>query len=238
WLYRAAEVWETGAKDIARAFDALARAFAQARRTPEGDADVRARLMRIAQEHKAWDRLADLYEGMAEEADTATAAADLLMEVATIRYEQKRPREAEAQLRRILGMLPNDVAARARLEELYRSESRWVELAASLEERTDPRLGTAAPEAERPHLLRELAGIYTEKLQRPHDAIDALERLRELAPDDISILQQIADLYGQLGRWSKVIDTLQRVSEIAEGSEDARSALHAIARIYVQELEL
>jgi len=237
WLYRASEVWETGGKDITRAFDALARAFAQARRTPQGDAEVRARLMRIASEHKAWERLADLYEGMAEEADTAVAAADLLMEVATIRYEQKKPRDAEAQLRRILGMLPNDAAARARLEELYRGEGRWVELAASLEERTDPRLGTAAPEAERPQLLRELATIYTEKLNRPHDAIDALERLRVLSPADVTILQLVADLYTKVGRWSKVIETLQRINEIAEGSDEARGALHHIARIYMQELE-
>jgi tetratricopeptide (TPR) repeat protein len=238
WLYRAAEVWETGGKDIGRAFDALARAFAQARRTPQGDADVRARLHRMAQEHKAWDRLADLYEGMAEDAETAVGAADLLMEVATIRYEQKRPREAEAQLRRILGMMPNDATARGRLEELYRNESRWVELAASLEERTDPRLGTAAPEAERGHLLRELAAIYTEQLRRPHDAIDAFEKLRVLAPTDITILQQIANLLGSIGRWSKVIETLTRINELAEGTEDARYALHSIAHIYVKELEL
>ena len=79
WLFRAAEVWETGAKDIVRAFDALARAFGQARRTPQGDAEVRARLQRIASENKAFDRLADLYEGMAEQAETAQGAADLLM---------------------------------------------------------------------------------------------------------------------------------------------------------------
>jgi hypothetical protein len=116
WLYRASEVWETGGKDIARAFDALARAFAQARRLPDQDTEVRARLHRIAQDHKAWDRLANLYEGMAEEAETAIAAADLLMEVARIRGEQKRPREAEAQLRRILGMLPNEPVARPWVE--------------------------------------------------------------------------------------------------------------------------
>jgi tetratricopeptide (TPR) repeat protein len=238
WLYRASEVWETGAKDIPRAFDALARAFPQARRTPQGDAEVRARLHRVAQEHKAWDRLADLYETMAEESDTAVAAADLLMEVSAIRYEQKKPREAEAQLRRILGMLPNDVTARGRLEELYRNESRWVELAASLEERTDPRLGTAAPEAERPQLLRELAAIYTDRLNRQHDAIDAFERLRVLEPADISILQRLADLYGAVGRWSKVIESLQKISETAEGSNEARHALHTIAKIYESELEL
>ncbi len=251
WLYRAAEVWETGGKDIVRAFDALARAFAQARRSASpnaeaaserwragADAEVRARLHRIAQEHRAWDRLADLYEGMAEQAETAAAASDLLMEVATIRTEQKKPREAEAQLRRILGMLPTETAARARLEELYRGEGRWVELAASLEERTDPRLGTAAPEAERPQLLRELATMYTEKLQRPHDAIDAFERLRHLSPADTAILIALANLYSTVGRWSKVIETLARVSEIAEGSTEAREALHSIAQIYVKELEL
>jgi tetratricopeptide (TPR) repeat protein len=240
WLYRASEVWETGGKDLARAFDALARAFALARRaqTPGADAEVRARLHRVAQEHKAWDRLAGLYEGLAEEADTAPAAADLLMEVATIRTEQKKPRDAEAQLRRILGMLPNEAAARARLEELYRGEGRWVELAASLEERSDPRLGIAAPESERPQLLRELAQMYMEKLHRPHDAIDAFERLRAIAPDDTSVLFQLADLYGSVGRWSKVIDTLARVGEVAEGSPEARDALRRIAAIYVTELEL
>ena len=238
WLYRAAEVWETGGKDIARAFDALARAFALARRSPGGDSEVRARLHRIAQEHRAWDRLANLYEGMTEQSETALEAADLLMEVANIRTEQKRPREAEAQLRRVLGMLPGDAVSRARLEELYRAENRWVELAASLEERTDPRLGTAAPEAERPQLLRELAGIYTEKLQRPHDAIDSLERLRLLAPSEIAVLFQLADRYRAIARWSKLIETLGRVGEIAEGTADARDALHAIAAVYEHELEL
>ena len=237
WLYRASEVWETGAKDVPRAFDALARAFAQARKL-DNDGETRARLHRIASEHKAWDRLAELYEGMAENAETAPGAADLLMEVATIRGEQKRPRDAESQLRRILGMLPNDATARGKLEELYRSEGRWVELAASLEERTDPRLGTAAPEGERPQLLRELAAIYTQKLQRGHDAIDAFERLRALAPADTSVLFQLADLYGGVGRWSKVIETLARVGEIAEGTPESRDALRQIAKIYETELEL
>jgi len=56
--------------------------------------------------------------------------------------------------------------------------------------------------------LRELAAIYTEKLGRPHDAIDAFERLRLLAPSDTAVLVQLADLYGAVGRWSKVIETL------------------------------
>jgi tetratricopeptide (TPR) repeat protein len=238
WLYRASEVWEAGGKDIARAFDALARAFALARRSPSDDADVRARLHRLAHEHGVWDRLAELYEGMAEQAETAFEAVDLLMEVATIRTAQHKPRDAEAQLRRILGMRPSEPVARAQIEALYRAEGRYVELAASLEERTDPRLGTAAPEAERAQLLRELAAIYTDKLTRPHDAIDAFERLRLLAPADTGVLVQLAQLYGSIGRWSKVIEALGRVGEIADGTAEARDALREIGQIYERELEL
>jgi tetratricopeptide (TPR) repeat protein len=238
WLFRASEVWETGAHDLPRAFDTLARAFGLARQTPAGDGEVRDRLHRLATDHKAWDRLADLYEGLAEDAESAVAAADLLMEVARIRISQGKPADAEAHYRRVLGMRPEDEVARARLEELYRSANRWVELAASLEERTDPRLGTAAPEAERPQLLRELAGIYTTNLHRPHDAIEALERLRQLAPQDTDVMVQVSTLYGSVGRWSKAIEVLQKIGEVAEGQGEHRDALRRIAAIYENELEL
>jgi tetratricopeptide (TPR) repeat protein len=254
WLYRAAEIWEAGGKDLSRAFETLSRAFSIARRPRragesklvDGDAEVRARLHRLANEHGAWDRLAALYEAAGEEAESAAEAGELLMEVAKIRAEQKRPRDAEAQLRRVLGMRPDDVAARAQLEELYRQEGRWVELAAALEERTDPRLGTAAPELERAQLLRELSSLYTERLSHPHDAIDTLERLRVLEPADLAVLFSLADLYGAVGRWSKAIETLGRVVEVAEpggdatngGHSEGRDALRRIAAIYEAELEL
>ncbi len=234
WLFKAAEVWETGAEDVGRAFDVLSRALEQS----DDDAEPRARLHRLAADHDAWDRLADLYESAAEEADTAEVAVSLLLEVADIRARQNRPHETEAIYRRILGMRPDDSAVREKLDELYRAEGRWVNLAASLEERTDPRLGSAAPEAERAPLLHELANIYSEKLQRPHDAIEALERLRDLHPDDLDTLRQLADLHAVTGRWSKVIDTMSRIAEITAGTSEARDALRRIAHIYERELEL
>jgi hypothetical protein len=173
WLYRASEVWETGGKDIVRAFDALARAFAHARRSPGGDSDVRARLYRLAQEHKAWDRLANLYEGIAEQAETAPEAADLLMEVATIRGRAAQPREAEAQLRRILGMLPGELScadpdrgAVSRRGPLRRARG-------VAEERTDPRPGTARPSPAVASVCASSPRSTPISLNRPHDAIDA-----------------------------------------------------------------
>ncbi len=208
------------------------------RQAPQRRQHFRARLHRLAADHDAWDRLAELYENLAEDALTAETAADLLMEVAAIRERQGQPARAEAQYRRILGMRPDDAAARAKLEALYRGGGRWVELAASLEERTDPRLGTAAPEAERPALLRELAAIYVDHLAHPHDGIDTLERLRQLAPTDVGVLKDLGALYARVGRWSKVIETHGRIGEIAEGTAEAKDALRRVAAIYETELEL
>src|SRR5690606_7858582 len=130
WLFRAAEVWETGDGDISRAFETLARTLDIA----GGSAEPRARLHRLAADHGEWDRLAQLYQNAAEDAATPEAARELLLEVAEIRTLQERPRETEIIYRRILGMRPDDAAVRERLEALYRGERRWVDLAASLEE--------------------------------------------------------------------------------------------------------
>jgi tetratricopeptide (TPR) repeat protein len=238
WQFAAAEVWETGGKDVSRAFDTLANAFSMSRKISDDDGEARERLHRVTADHKLWDRLGDFYQSLAETANTPAVAAELLMEVASIRMQQRRPREAEAQLRRVLGMVPDDVAARARLEGLYRQENRWVELAATLEERTDPRLGSAAPPAERPTLLSELASIYTEKLSRPHDAIEVYERLRALTPSDVAVHQQLAVQFAAIARWSKAVESLARIGEIAEGSPAARAAQARIAAIYETELEL
>ena len=202
------------------------------------DAEVRARLHRLAADHGAWDRLADLYQAAAESSSTVDRAVELLMEVAEIRGQQDRPRDTESIYRRVLGMRPDDRVARERLEALYRADSRWVDLAASLEERTDPRLGAAVPLPERPALLRELAALYSEKLARPHEAIEALERLRSISPEDLEVMDQLAALYSDIGRWSKVIDVLNRVGEVAEGTPTAREALRSIGHIYEVELEL
>jgi len=234
WLFRAAEVWETGAENTDKAFTTLAEALAMA----PNDTEPRARLHRLAESHSAHDRLAELFEASADKADTQAAAVGLLMEVADIRAHQQRPRQAETLYRRILGMRPDDADTRAKLEALYREQGRWVDLAASLEERTDVRLGTAAPATERPGLLRELASIYRDNLNRPHDAIDALVRLRDLTPEDVDIIHQLAELYSGLGRWSHVIDMLNQLKELMHGTSDARDALRRIGQIYEEELEL
>ncbi len=234
WRYRAAEVWETGAQEISRAFDMLASAL----RAAPSVAETRDRLFQLASTHNEWDRLAELYDQAAESASSADGAADLLLQVAVIRSKQERPQETESLYRRVLGMRPSDIEARSSLEQLYRTQERWVDLAAQLEERTDPRLGSAAPIAQRPALLRELAEIYSLRLSRPHDAIDTLERLLDIEPEHAELLSEIATLFEGIGRWSKVIQTLTRLCDLADGQPIAQESLRRIGAIYESHLEL
>ena len=250
-LYRAADVWERGATDIDRAFEVLARALEAAPDDPE----PRARLERLAAEHKAWTKLATLFEAAAERADSPRAITRLLEDAGEVHIGHGEKGAAEGVLRRILGIQPDRPGTRDKLEDLLREQGRWVDLAASLEERTEDRHAGPHGDAERPVYLRELGVTYATRLAKPYEAISAYERLRNLVPGDLDALEQLAELYAQVGRWAKVTDALTRVADLVEGEAQkplhladaaarsrppakAREARRRIAEVYDKELEL
>ncbi len=65
----------------------------------------------------------------------------------------------------------------ARVEEICRSQERWEDLANILEQRTGAPTESLPNGPERRARLRELAALYEERLERPYEAIDTLERL-------------------------------------------------------------
>ncbi len=184
-----------------------------------------------------WNGVAALYETAADNARTPEDAVNLLVAVAEIHREQNRLTRVEDIYRRVLGIDPDHAQARKQLEQLYRSESRWIDLAALLEEATNTHRSMNL-DADRPALLRELAMLYIEKLSRPHDAIEALERLADISPSDVRLFHDLAQLYCQIGRASLAIQALQRVNNAGDDPKDICAALHHIARIYRDLLEL
>ncbi|MBI4512440.1 MAG: tetratricopeptide repeat protein [Deltaproteobacteria bacterium] len=232
-LFRAADAWERGEGDVEKALRSLSQALDAA----PFDDSVAERLERVADEHNAWEELAILYQGAAERARSPEHAAKYLGQVAKVRVRQNRPDDAEALYRQVLGILPDDTLTREKLDTLYRDTGRLADLAASLEERTDPRLGAAVPEAHRLALLRDLAALYDDKLGKPYDAITALERLIHLCPEDLSALEQLASLYSRIGRFGQAAHVLTRVADLADGSPRGREARRRLAEIYEKDLE-
>ena len=234
WLFCAAEIWESGADDAERAFEILCVAMKLA----PGNPDTRARLQHFARSHNKLHEVATLYQTAADNAESAKDAKELLLAIAEIYREQAKIGDVERVYRSILGIDPQHLMARQKLEDLYRTEKRWVDLAASLEERTNPRLGATDSPQERASLLRELATIYTKQLSRPHDAIEVLQRLTRLDGGDIQVLYELADLYCKIGRFSQATQALQRVLKATTNLDATHRALHDIANIYRDNLEL
>jgi len=219
---------------------ALVDEVVEALAAPAGDDEVPWAAARVvAEEREAQAELAQRYDEAAEGQVSSEAAAALLSEAADLHRRTGHADAAIASYRRALGIRPEADEIRERLESLYTETERWRELAALLEERIDPRLGTQSPawSRDRAGHLRRLARVYDEKLGRPREAAATLERLSkaDAAPDDLA---ELAALHAKLGRWRPMLETLTRLAELTRGTVRATEARRWIAEIYADQLQL
>jgi golgin subfamily B member 1 len=249
WVYlrKIAEVWERGQHDVERALDALERAF----RLDISDVDVRAELERIAEQYERWDRLAKIYLGAIDEFGAIETAVTLHHDAARVRERLGQIAEAEELYRAILRIRSDDPIAIRRVEEICRSQERWEDLANILEQRTGAPTESLPNGPERRARLRELAALYEERLERPYEAIDTLERLlRESSEEErgtaeppqpgetLAAHEALGRLYSRVGLWAKVVETLQAQAELVGDRDKARALRIEVAGVYERELTL
>jgi tetratricopeptide (TPR) repeat protein len=249
WVYlrKIAEVWERGQHDVDRALDALERAF----KLDISDVDVRAELERIGGEYDRWDRIAKIYLGAIDEFGPIETAVTLHHDAARLRERLGQVAEAEELYRAILRLRSDDPVAIGRVEEICRSQERWEDLANILEQRTGTPTESLPNGPERRARLRELAALYEERLERPYEAIDTLERLLRESSDEerdgaeppsveerLAASQALARLYSRVGLWAKVVETLKAQAELVSDRDKARALRIEVAGVYERELTL
>jgi tetratricopeptide (TPR) repeat protein len=214
----------------------LEQALIRALREDPGNADARQKLETFIAEIGAWDRLAALFEDLAEATGSSDLAMTLLAAAGSAKGREGKPTEAIELFTRVLGIRPEDTATRDKLEAVCREHGRWTELAASLEERTNPHQAAKLRPAQAVPILRELATLYTDRLDKARDAVECLERVRALAPRDREALERLIPLYEGLGRWKLAVEGLTALSQLSEGTEQAKAALVRAAEIQRNEL--
>jgi tetratricopeptide (TPR) repeat protein len=250
WVYlrKIAEVWERGQHDVDRALDALERAF----RLDITDTEVRAELERIGEQYNRWDRIAQIYLGSIDEFGPIEAAVTLHHDAARLRERLGQIAEAEELYRAILRIKSDDAQAIQRVEEICRQQERWEDLANILEKRTSGPTEALPHGLERRKRLRELAGLYEERLERPYEAIDTLERLLGESSEEeraaaaeppsteetLGAYEALARLYSRVGLWPKVVESLQRQAELTSDRARARTLRLEVAAVYEKELAL
>ncbi|MSP60174.1 MAG: tetratricopeptide repeat protein [Myxococcales bacterium] len=171
-------------------------------------------------------------------------AAELFYRMGRLEEERLGAAEGEAAAERCYqSAFEADVGHAGAVEMLERAARRrneWQRVADLVELRSE-RLA----DADKRPLLLELAKIHSEKLGSPIGALPFLERAADLAPEDVTVIEPLADLYFATERYvdalplyRKLIDTIgkgrrskdvarfhYRMGAIAESGGNARRAL-------------
>ena len=247
-FFDAAEMWEFGAGDVRRALSTLGDAF----RLDPDRLEIRKALDQLVARMGADgpDRLVALFDSVLDTTQSGERAIRLLLESAAIRLgsappgstDSSRLGDAEARYRRVLSMRPDCEPALEALESILRETDRLSELATLLERRMGGLLERMAPGSDRQARAIALAEIY-ERQGSPYEALTAWSRVAEETPDHAPAFVALARLYEQVGKWSKVVETLVCELDLIGGKEpdgqlQTRAIRKRIGQIFEVELQL
>ena len=229
-LVELAEVEESFNGSDEAAFGAYRRAATEEARGSTLDA-----LERLAAKLANWRALSDFFRELAEGVSEPTEQRAILMRSARILEEQVEDRKAAIEvLEELAGRDANDAEALVALERLYQAEEAWKQVAETLQRQVD-----AAADAGWKRTLRlRMAGVMSEFLDRPGDAVETYGEVLRESEHDADAIASLEDLlaagrevqavaawlepsYRALGRWTALV-SLNRARIEVESDADER----------------
>jgi tetratricopeptide (TPR) repeat protein len=132
----------------------------------------------------------------------------------------------------LLKVAPDDREARERLEELYRKRRAWAPLyelyAADLKQAEGPK---QLP------LLREMAALAAERLNRPADAIQLYQQTLEIDPTRADVLDALEKLSERSRDFTTLASALERRVEIEADAAGKLAALQKLGTVYAEHMQ-
>lgn len=131
----------------------------------------------------------------------------------------------------LLTLAPDDGEARERLEELYRKRRAWPALFDLFQRQV-----TSAEGAQRALLLREMAQLAAERLNKHAEAIALYRQLLDLDPSKVDALDALEKLAERAKDYATLADVLER--RVAAVSDDAGrlAVLQKLGMVYAEQL--
>jgi tetratricopeptide (TPR) repeat protein len=229
-----ARVWREGAKDLDRTFFSLQKAL-EMDPLSENTQEI---IEQVAEEAGALEQLARVYLEIVGASHGVELIVSLDKEAARIFRRAGCDQDAEARYKAILSIKPDDHHSFEQLQEMFRAQERWSELAELDERQMEDLLDQLPAGPERQDKLRELAELYEDKLDQPYEALSVLSRLLQELPDDLWAWTAVARLAERTESWAKAVEALSRQEELVEDPAEGRRIRARIASIYRDELEL
>ncbi|HKU38884.1 MAG TPA: tetratricopeptide repeat protein, partial [Polyangiales bacterium] len=176
-------------------------------RLAPGDAAVREALERSAELAQAFDKVVDAYSARAEaEGVPREEALELHRRIALIASVRLgKPELAAAQWERVLAVVPDESAALAALDRIYRGAERHADVRKLLLHK----LGIAPDVEAKKALLEELAKLEEEELADPDSAAEHYRALAELDADNPEVWAALDRLALAAGRYDELSNVLE-----------------------------
>jgi len=154
----------------------------------------------------------------------AVLRTDLELEVAQLLFSMERAEESEALLRSALKRSPEQVSLlKAHAQSAERLE-KWSEAVASLRKACEQ---LPAGE-EQILLLRQLATLADQKLERKELAMDAYEAILGQSPGDLGVMNSLVDIFSSLHLTDRAT-TLQ--TEVIQRTEPAEAKVRSVVKL-------
>ena len=227
----------------ARIWLAIARAYNERLKRPDyaitalqkaldsqpGFVDALDDLASIYKAQEQWEDLVKTLRKRLKHSSDNEEKAYFLREIATVQRDQlKEPFIAAATYEEIFSILPHDLDAMAALESIYRSNKLWEQLAALLHRKVEHAENAEEARAAK----RELGFLYARELSDIPKAIDILEHLLEVMPDDIQLLRQLLELYEATGRMRGYLKLARQLVEVTPDVNEKNKLLKRMAAEY------
>jgi tetratricopeptide (TPR) repeat protein len=209
-------------KDLARAFDAAARAL----KDDPANLETRGELEQLAERASAWDKLDIIFSEIAQGISDAQLARGYWMRLAAIDERLGKVDEAAQNYLRVLSIDPADGEALAAMDALYRRTERWSDLISVFRRRIE----LAADGPDRETLYAQMAEVYENKLGKPEDAIAAYREVLGLDPTSNVALTALDGLFTRQSMWEELADNLESQLRLAtDDGEQIRLMLRLAA---------
>ena len=127
---------------------------------------------------------------------------------------------------------PHNAAAARVLKELYAKSEKWNALVEVLKTQIDAT--PDKPAEPKVALLRELAGVYRDRLRLDGMLINAYNAILRVDPHDRTTLDALAEKYRELGRWNDLINVLTWDAEASSDPQRRVSLYLKVAELWLE----
>jgi len=161
-------------------------------------------LSELTFELQSWDEAVTLISRLLELPIEPTAGLAAHLRLGVI-FQEKRPDldRAVHHLRQVLNRDPDHPEALTRLRAIHTARQQWPEVAGILE-----RMAAADPANQIVYLL-DLAQVHEVGLGDAAQAVATYQRIHQLQPGNLDVVQRLGGLYARLERWADLVASLQ-----------------------------